>query len=136
MTIEENKAIVRRFYKAFEADDLTALDEVLAPELVAYNLQLQNRNEHLQGIRGWNAIFSDSRFEILGQVAEGDTVATHVLMRCVHSKASFRGVPPSGKKIEIPAVSLERIKDGRIMERHVYSDRLGMLQQLGLIPPE
>ena len=29
---------------------------------------------------------------------------------------------------------LERIQDGKIVERRVYSDRLGMLKQLGLIP--
>lgn len=62
-------------------------------------------------------------------------VASHVIMRCIHSEASFQGVPPSGKQIEIPAVTLERIKDGKIVERRVYSDRLGMMRQLGLVPP-
>ena len=132
---EQNKAIVRRFYKAFEDNDLEALKEVLSPDLVAYNLQPQNRDEHLQGIRGWNAIFSENRFEILDQIAEGDTVATHVILHSVHSKASYQGVPPSGKPVDTPAVSLEWIKDGKIVERRVYSDRLGMLRQLGLLPP-
>lgn len=135
MTTEENKAVVRRFYQAFEANDLAVLEDVLAPELVAYNLQPQNRDEHLQGIRGWHAIFSDNRFEVLDQIAEGDRVASHVIMRCVHSKADFRGVPPFGKQVEIPAVSIERIQHSKIVERHVYSDRLGMLQQLSVLPP-
>jgi len=135
MTTEDNKAIVRRFYKAFEDNDLEALKAVLAPDLVAYNLNPQNRDEHLQGIRGWNAIFSQNRFEIVDQIAEGDMVASHVTLRSIHSEASFQGVPPSGKQIEIPAVSLERIKDGKIVERRVYSDRLGMMRQLGLLPP-
>ena len=135
MTTDDNKAVVRRFYQAFEANDLEALQDVLAPELVAYNLNPQNRDEHLQGIRGWNAIFSDNQFEILDQIAEGDMVASHVILRSTHSKANFQGVPPSGKQIVTPAVSIERIKDGKIVERRVYSDRLGMMRQLGLIPP-
>jgi len=134
MTTEQNKALVRRFYKAFEDNDLDALKEVLAPDLVAYNPNAQNRDEHLQGISGWNSIFSDNRFEITDQIAEGDQVATHVTLRSTHSKAAFQGVPPSGKQIAVPAMTLERVKDGKIVERRVYSDRLGMLQQLGLLP--
>jgi steroid delta-isomerase-like uncharacterized protein len=132
MSSELNKAIVRRFYKAFEDNNLDALKEILAPDLVAYNLNPQTRDEHIQGVRTWNEIFSKNRFEIVEQIAEGDLVASQVIMRCVHDKASFQGVPPSGKTIEIPALTLEKIKDGRIVERRVYSDRLGMLQQLGI----
>ena len=135
MTTEDNKAVVRRFYKAFEDNDLEALKEVLAPDLVAYNLNPQNRDEHLQGIRGWNAIFSENHFEILDQIAEGDRVASHVILHSTHSKANFQGIPPSGKQIETPALTMERIKDGKIVERRVYSDRLGMMRQLGLLPP-
>ena len=135
MTTEQNKAVVRRFYKAFEANDLETLKEVLASDLVAYNPNAQNHEEHLQGIRMWNGIFSENRFEIVDQIAEGDQVATHIIMRSTHSLAPYQGVPPSGKRIEVPAVTLERIKDGKIVERRVYSDRLGMLRQLGLVPP-
>jgi len=135
MTAEQNKAIVRRFYKAFEANDLDMLKELLAPDFVAYNLNPQNRDEHLQGIRLWNGTFSENRFEIIDQIAEGDRVASHVILRCIHSEAPYQGIPPSGKQIEGPAVSLEQIKDGKIVERRVYSDRLGMLRQLGLVPP-
>jgi len=133
MVSEQNKKIVRRFYQAFEEENLEVLTEVLAPELVAYNFNPQNRDEHIQGIRTWHEAFSENRFEILDQIAEGDLVASQVVMRCIHDKGSFQGVPPSGKSIEIPALTLERIKDGRIVERRVYSDRLGMLRQLGIV---
>jgi predicted ester cyclase len=133
MAGEQNKAIVRRFYKAFEDNNLEELKVILAPNLVAYNLNPQNLAEHIQGIRTWHESFSENRFEILDQIAEGDLVASQVLMRCNHNKASFQGVPPSGKTIEIPALTLERIKDGKIVERRVYSDRLGMLRQLGIV---
>ena len=99
MTTDENKAIVRRFYTAFEANDLNALKDVLAENLVAHNPNPQNREEHLQGISFWNATFSENQFEIVDQVAEGDLVASHVIMHCNHSQASFQGVPPSGKQI-------------------------------------
>ncbi len=53
MTSEQNKAIVRRFWKAFEANDQAALREVLAPEMVAQSPSApgpSNREMHLQGI--------------------------------------------------------------------------------------
>jgi predicted ester cyclase len=135
MTTEENKATVRRFYTAFEANDLNALKEVLAENLVAYNPNPQNREEHLQGISFWNATFSENYFEIVEQVAEGDLVASYVILHGIHSKANFQGVAPSGKEIIGPALTLERVRDGKIVERRVFSDRMGMMRQLGLLPP-
>ena len=35
MTTEQNKAIVRGFYQAFEANDQASLNELLAPDLEA-----------------------------------------------------------------------------------------------------
>jgi steroid delta-isomerase-like uncharacterized protein len=132
----QNKAIVRRFFEAFEANDLAALQEVLAPDLVAYSHgqpDAQNRDQHLETIRAWNASFGDTRFMIEEQIAEGDTVATRMTFRSVHSRGEFMGLPPTGKQVVTSGVSLERIKDGKIVERRVQSDWLAMLQQLGLI---
>ena len=138
MTAEQNKAIVRRFFEAFAADDEAALKEVLAPDLVAYSHGApgpQSREVHLQGIRMWNAAFGDTQFAIEEQIAEGDRVATRVTMRSVHNRGTFQGLPPSGKQIESRAVTIERIRDGKIVERRVTHDWLGIMQQLGLLPP-
>jgi predicted ester cyclase len=138
MTTEQNKVIVRRFFEAFEANDQNALKEVLAPDLVAYSHGTpdpQNREVHLQGISMWNAAFSENHFEIEEQIAEGDKVATRTTLCAVHSRGVFQGLSPTGKQIEVSAITIERIKDGKIVERRVNSDWLGMMRQLGLIPP-
>jgi len=137
MTIEQNKAIVRRFFEAFEANDQATFNEVVAPDLVAYSHGApgpQNREVHLQNIRMWNAAF-ETRFTIEEQIAEGDKVATRVTMRAVHNRGEFQGLPPNGKEIVVGGINIERIKDGKIVERRVSADWLGMMQQLGLIPP-
>jgi len=136
MTTEKNKAIVRRFYEAFEADNEAAMKEVLAPDMLANTLGVhgtQNREGMLQGIRMWNATFSDTHFEILEQVAEGDIVVTRLVFHTTHSKAEFRGVAPTGKTCESASVSVERIKDGEIVERQTYGDQSSMWEQLGLV---
>jgi len=77
---------------------------------------------------------SETRFTIEDQIAEGDRVATRVTLRAVHSGGDFQGLPPTGKRIAVSGISIERIKDGKIVERRVDSDWWGMMQQLGLIP--
>jgi predicted ester cyclase len=138
MTSEQNKAVVRRFFEAFEANDQAALNELLAPDLVAYmhgRPDPQSRETHVQGIRMWNAAFSDTRFTIHEQIAEGDMVATRETMRSIHSRGDFQGLPPTDKEVTSGAISIERIRDGTIVERWVIYDFLGMMQQLGLLPP-
>lgn len=137
MTTEQNKALVRRFYAAFAANDPVALNEVLASDLVAYSHgspDPQDRAAHVQGIRQWNEAFRDTHFTIEEQIAEGDKVATRVMLRAVHSGGSFQGLPPTGRPVAISGVTIERIKDGAIAERRVNSDWLGLMQQLGLVP--
>jgi predicted ester cyclase len=137
MATEQNKAVVRRFYEAFEFNDEGALREVLATDLVAYSHGApgpQSREVHLQGIRAWNAAF-ETRFAIEEQVAEGDKVTTRVTMRAIHNRGEFQGLPPTGKQIETIGISIERVEGGRIVERRVSSDLYGAMQQLGLVPP-
>jgi steroid delta-isomerase-like uncharacterized protein len=137
MSAEQNKAIVRQFFAAFEANDEAALRQVLAPHLTAHSHQSpgpQTREEHVKAIRMWNAAFRDTHFTIEEQIAEGDKVATRVTMRSVHSGGEFMGLPPSGKQVVTGGITIERIEDGKIVERRVVSDWLGMLQQLGLVP--
>lgn len=136
MTTEQNKAIVRRFYEAFGANDEAALKEVLSPDLVAFSHGgpgPQNREVHLQGIRMWNSAF-ETRFTVEEQIAEEDKVVTRVTLQSIHNRGEFQGLHPSGKQIEADGVSIERIQKGKIIERRVSSDWFGMMQQLGLIP--
>lgn len=137
MSAEQNKAIVRRFFEAFDAGDEESLRALLAPDLVAYNNAApgrQDREAHLQGIRDWNEAFGDTRFAVHEQIAEDNTVVTRTSVRAVHSRAPFQGVPPSGKEVTATGISLERVVDGRIVERRVIADYLGLMQQIGLIP--
>ena len=136
MTTTQNKAIVRRFFEAFNANDQAALKEVLSPDLVAYSHGSpgpQNRETHLQGIDMWNSAF-ETDFAVEEQIAEGDKVATRVTMRAIHNRGEFQGLSPTGKQVEISGVTIERIEDGKIVKRRVSSDWFGLMQQLGLVP--
>lgn len=137
MTNEQNKAIVRRFWKAYEANDQAALNEVLAPDLVAQSPSgpgPQNRETHLQGIRMFNAAFSDRHFTVEELIAEKDTVATRTTLQGTHT-GDWQGHPPTGKRIAATGLTIERIQDGKIVERWFSFDTARVLQELGLATP-
>jgi steroid delta-isomerase-like uncharacterized protein len=137
MTTEENKAIARRFFEALGANDQAALNELLAPDFVAHHSAtpgLLNREALLQGISMVSVAFSDNYYTIEDQIAEGDRVATRVTWRATHT-GDFQGYSPTGKQIEVSGIAIERHKDGKIVERWLNYDQLGVMQQLGLVPP-
>jgi steroid delta-isomerase-like uncharacterized protein len=138
MSSEQNKALVRRFFEGFAANDTATLKEVLAPDVAAYTHVSPgpvNRDMLLQAIHGWSTTFDDTRFTIEEQIAEGDQVATRTTMHGVHSGGDFQGLPPTGKQIAVEGITINRVRDGKIVEHRVKADFLGMMQQLGLVPP-
>jgi carboxymethylenebutenolidase len=43
------------------------------------------------------------------------------------------GVPPTGRKVEIPLVAIVKFRDGKLAHEHIYWDQASVLKQLGLI---
>lgn len=121
------KGVVQRFYTAFADDDRAALNSLLDDDLRAYNPAARGGSdlaEHLAMIASWNSAYTTT-FEIHEQIAEGEAVATRVTMHAIHDRGPHNGREPAGDILTIPAVSIERVRDGRIVERHVMSDGLG-----------
>ena len=48
--------------------------------------------------------------------------------------AEVNGIPPTGKKIRVDAITIHRMAGGKIAETHEVWDTLGFLQQLGVVP--
>ena len=136
MSNEQKKNLVRQLYKAIDDNDIEILEELLSPDLVVHNPNPQTRDDMLRGIVWWRTIFSGNYLEILEQFCEDDVVVTRVIMHADHTEGAFQGVAPTGKHIEIRAVSFERINNGKIIERRIVSDWRDMMRQLGLIPPQ
>jgi predicted ester cyclase len=61
-------------------------------------------------------------------------VATRIIVRGTHQK-ELMGIPATGNQISIGAKNFLRVDRGRIAEHWVNSDGIGMLVQLGAIPP-
>jgi predicted ester cyclase len=67
-------------------------------------------------------------------VAEDDMVVVQYTGRDTNTD-SGNGIPITGKRVEVTGVTIFRISDGKIAEEWNESDMLGLMSQLGLLPP-
>lgn len=134
---EENKAIVRRHIEELvNKRNLDALDDV-ATDVVWHDAP-PGLAPGREGMKQWLTIFGPafpdwhSTIEIM--IAEGDMVATRTTGRGTHT-GEFIGIPPTGKQVTMTGMDIHRIVDGKIVEEWSNFDALGLLQQLGVVPP-
>jgi steroid delta-isomerase-like uncharacterized protein len=133
-----NKALIRRFFEeVWSTGDLSRRDAFLAEGYrghMAGAAQPIDRDGWTAWFQGFRAAFPDARFTVEDMVAEGDRVAARLTMRGTHL-GPLNGVPPTGRTVVVSGMSLERVADGRIVEGWNENDALGLLQQLGVLPP-
>ena len=57
-------------------------------------------------------------------------------MRMKHTGVSpSLPIPPTGKDLTLQGCVVVHIREGKVVEEFEYSDYLGYLQQLGVVPP-
>ena len=69
-------------------------------------------------------------------VGEGGRIAYRYTWKAKHTGQSpTLPIPPTGKEVTLVGCVVVHIADGKIVEEFEYSDYLGFLQQLGVVPP-
>ena len=131
MSLEENKAIVRRFVEAYNKGNLDLLDDLVAPDYVDHAHQLSPEGLK-QVIRMALKAFPDYHETIEDIIAEGDKVWIQVTATGTHT-GEYMGIAPTGKKITMMFADVFRIVNGKIVEYWEVRDQLDFLKQLGLI---
>jgi len=136
MLQQENTAIVRRFVEEYQnGRDEQAFAELLAPDMVDHS-RPPGIAPGAEGVRqqfaGFWGAFPDFRATILDQIAEGDKVVTRKVFRGTH-QGELWGIPPTGRQVDIHLIDIVRLEQGRIVEHWNLVDRLGLLQQLGVV---
>ena len=79
------------------------------------------------------AAFPDFKLHLKESIGDGDHIAFHWTVTGTQ-KGEFQGMPPTGKSVEINGMTLDRLRDGKVVSEHVYFDRLALLEQLGASP--
>jgi predicted ester cyclase len=81
----------------------------------------------------FRAAFPDGHTTIEDTFAEGDTVVTRWTFRGTH-RGEFASLPPTGRRVEMTGINIDRTADGRFIKRWYEMDRLGLMRQLGAAP--
>jgi steroid delta-isomerase-like uncharacterized protein len=138
MSTHQTQSPIRRvFDEAFNLGNLVVVDELLSPDHLAHNAfgGTPNGSQGLKWlISMFRIAFPDLHCTIEDEITVGDQFAAHWTMRGTH-KGSFLGNPPTGKPVEVQGIMFARVSNGRIVEDWTLIDQMGILQQLGLIPP-
>ena len=126
MTLDENKAISRRWLEAGFGCGDTAVMEELIP------LKLLQEGSLREQIVAYRAGFPDITVTIEQQIAEDDRVVSVLTFRGTHT-GDLLGLPPTGKSMELTMVEIDTIRSGKVVD--IWSDfhPIRVLQQLGLV---
>jgi steroid delta-isomerase-like uncharacterized protein len=135
--IERNRRIGERYFEeVWNQGKLEVLDELLSPDYVNHTPSAANPPPGPNGLQSIVAAirrgFPDLRFEVKDMVVTAHAIAIRAVMRGTHLGDLF-GIAPTGRKVEVNQINIERIENGRIVEHWRVTDELAMQRQLGLI---
>jgi len=131
MSLEENKAIVRRFIEDYNKHDLSSIEDFVAPDYVDHTNKVDREvlkhlfNMAFKAFPDWHETIEDI-------IAEGDKVWVRVKTTGTHT-GEWLGIAPTGKKVTSEMVDIYRIVNGKHVEGRFVTDQLAFLKQLGVI---
>ncbi|MGH9204439.1 MAG: ester cyclase, partial [Vicinamibacterales bacterium] len=138
MSVEENKALVRRYFDEIDrTGDESVVDQYVSADFVDHSPS-PGCTPDLAGLKAAFRMFrtgSPGTHRIEDIVAEADKVVVRVTGQGVHSGELF-GIPATHREFTATGITIFRVADGMIVERWVEIDMLGALQQLGVIPED
>jgi predicted ester cyclase len=133
MSVEENKALVRRFVEEFwSTGNLAAADELIAEDAMI-TLPGIGQVDHasFKGFaRTLRGAFPDWHSTLEEMVGEGEGIAERWTGTGTH-QGEFQGIAPTGVHVRVPGAVFYRIVSGKIVEFRGLFDGLALMRQLG-----
>ena len=127
MSIEQNKAVVRRFIEeVLDNQDLAVVDELLAPDYVNH-LAPGGREGFKQFNTMLRSALPDLKIHISMEhlIAEGDYVVARITFHITNA----------GKEATVSDLAEFRLANGKIVEDWPPSDTAALMQQVGVALP-
>lgn len=133
--LEENKALVRRYYQeVLTGRDRDLLERLLDSAFVSHASggPAAGAGAYAAAVDATHAAFPDLVVTVHDQVAEADTVVTR--WSAIGTQAGdFAGVPATGRRVAVTGIHIHRVRHGRLVEHWEELDLLGVLRQLGVL---
>jgi predicted ester cyclase len=129
---QANKLLARRsFEEIWNQRNLAAIEEIYAPDYIGH---IAATTDVIRGVEGFKQfvgvfqfLFSNTRFTIADQLAEGEQVASRWTARTTDQR-EIMGLASSREVITLTGISIQRMADGKIAESWDNWDALGILQ--------
>ena len=139
---EANNAVAEKFFDSvWNKGDFSVLDTLISPDAIDHST-VGGVDKKEKGSASFRAIVGmfraampdDIHLTIDDEIYAGDKVV-HRWHITGTDTGGVMGMPPSGKELTFTGTTIVRMEDGVIVERWANVDELGLLQQLGVVPP-
>jgi steroid delta-isomerase-like uncharacterized protein len=135
--VGESADVVRRFYDAFNADDVDAAAaqyaEVCEWSFPALGSTCSTREEVAEVCRNWRAAFPDGRVEVTNLIATGNFVVVEWDSHGTWTGPMDGDEEPNGKRFRRRGCAVHEVEAGSIIVCRDYFDRANMYGPLGLL---
>jgi steroid delta-isomerase-like uncharacterized protein len=83
-------------------------------------------------VNALRAAFPDLHYSVEELIIDQDLAAVRSTLRGTQ-RGPFFAVPATGRRVEVPQITIERFRDGRIISHHRLTDELALMRQLGAL---
>ena len=138
MSIEENKAVIRRYFdEIVNQGKMELYSEFMAENVLGYDATDPEPKVGFENVKQvmilFHTAFPDLQCPLYDILAEGDKVVVRWGLRGTH-RDLFMGVPASGKKVDVSGIIIYRLENHKIIEYWGRFDTLGLMKQVGAVP--
>ena len=139
MNLDEMKTKIQSAgERAWYEGDFSGLEQIYAADYLAHRSPFPDARG-LESVKQYIAdtrlAYSDIQMIYDEWVCAEDAIAYRYHGRMKHTGTSpSLPIPPTGKELTLEGCIIVHVKDGKVIEEWEYSDYLGFMQQLGLVP--
>jgi predicted ester cyclase len=137
-----SEASRRLLEQSFNEGNFELIDQLVASEAVNHDPATPAEMRALRGpevlkrtASMYRAAFPDVRMTVDDVIAAGDKVVLRWHSEGTH-RGELAGLAPTGARGSVTGISIDRWKDGKIVEAWAEWDNLGLARQVGAAPPE
>ena len=134
---DNSKMVLRFVEEVLNQGNIDSTEQFFREDMVE-QVPFPGQGPGLEGLkdvlRGMRAGFPDMHWSVEEQMTEGDKVLTRFEWTGTH-RAEFLGVPATGRPVKVWGMVIDRFQDGKIKDTRLLMDTLGLMMQLGVLPP-
>jgi steroid delta-isomerase-like uncharacterized protein len=136
MSSDGNAAIYRAALDRANAGDLAGYLDLYSDDVVFGGVSQEPMDK--AGVVAFHenfyAAFPGVQVEVVDLIESGDQLAARLVLSGPH-EGPFLGAPASGNEVQLAITTILTMRDGKCVERWSTADMLGLLIQVGAVPP-